>query len=75
MYCHQNFQIKHSQSRSSHLHLLLKKNIQYGTIIWIESVRTKMKKVLSKYRKTISFVSQRGNTYGSIIQWIMETIN
>ena len=75
MYCHQNFQIKHSQSRSSDLHLSLKKNIQYDIILEIGSIRPKMKKVLSKYRKTISFVSQRGNTYGSIIQWIMETIN
>ncbi len=75
MYCHQNFQIKHLQSRSSDLHLSLKKNIQYDTIIKIESIRTKRNNILSKYRKTISFVSQRGNTYGSIIQWIMEAIN
>ena len=51
MYCHQNFQIKHSQSRSSDLRLSLKKNIQYGTIIWIESVRPKMKKYTFKIQE------------------------
>ena len=34
----------------------LKKNIQYDTIIRIESIRTKRNNILSKYRKTISFV-------------------
>lgn len=52
---HQIFQMNLSQSRSYHLHLLLKKNIQYDTIIKIESIRTKKNNILSKYRKTISF--------------------
>ena len=50
------FQMNFSQSRSYHLHLSLKKNIQYDTIIKIESIRTKRNNILSKYRKTISFV-------------------
>lgn len=38
------------------LYCSLKKNIRYDTIIEVESIRTQINIILSKYRKTISFV-------------------
>lgn len=38
------------------LYCSLKKNIRYDTIIKVESIRTQINIILSKYRKIISFV-------------------
>ena len=45
--------MNHLQSRSFRLRVSLKKIMQCATIIWLENVRTNLKKIFSKYRKII----------------------